>query len=302
MRYNDYCIIEKNIKRISKTNEICLVVKNDAYGFKISEIVPLAVKNNVKFFAVNNLNEALEVRKYTDSLILLIENNRNVLYKNLPDNILPNASSIEDITYYEANQIPYLVEVDDGMNRFGLKSLDIISDGLKYIRHIYVHFHMNRKENYDWITILKKYKHELGVSISFGGSLIYGYTNECLRLGRLIYSDSIHFYGNVINIKEIKPNETVGYDECYRSSVEQKIAILDVGYYNGLNPDFKGYVYCKNKYYRVIGRLCMNQTFVLVDDLIAVGDKMEFLGPHIRSDIFLDSNKFNEYCCFLLLK
>lgn len=302
MRYNDYSIIENNIKKISKTNEICLVVKNDAYGFKIDKIVPLAVKNNVNFFAVNNLTEALEVRKYSDGLILLIENNRSVLYKNLPDNILPNASSIDDITYYENNQIPYAVELDDGMNRFGLKSLEVISDGLKYIRHIYVHFHMNRKENYDWITILKTYKKNLGISISFGGSLIYGYTNECLRLGRMVYSDSISFYGNVINIKEIDSFESVGYDECYRANSKQKIAILDVGYFNGLNPDFKGYVYCNGKYYRVVGKLCMNQTFVLIDDLVNIGDKMEFLGSHIRSDIFLNSNKSSEYCCFLLLK
>jgi alanine racemase len=61
--------------------------------------------------------------------------------------------------------------------------------------------------------------------------------------------------------------EGLGYTRGYTSEKDELIAVLPIGYYNGLNRKLKGfYVLANGKRYKIVGNVCMNHMFVLVDE------------------------------------
>ena len=69
---NENVIID-NINRIKKTNDIILVVKDNAYGIGICRMVNIAKKCNIDYFAVKNIEEAMFVRAlYPKSKIYIL--------------------------------------------------------------------------------------------------------------------------------------------------------------------------------------------------------------------------------------
>ncbi|MDE7214100.1 MAG: alanine racemase, partial [Anaeroplasmataceae bacterium] len=64
-------ILEQNIRNILKTNQLMLVVKDDAYGFGIDRVVPLARRLRVRDFAVKSIEEGKLVKSlYPEANVL----------------------------------------------------------------------------------------------------------------------------------------------------------------------------------------------------------------------------------------
>src|SRR5262249_27483338 len=77
--------------------------------------------------------------------------------------------------------------------------------------------------------------------------------------------------------------ETVGYSQSYRVQREkEKIAILPIGYYDGLHLNYsgKGYVLIHGKKAPMVGRICMDFMMVNVTDIpeAQIGDKVLIFG------------------------
>ncbi|MDF1496953.1 MAG: alanine racemase [Patescibacteria group bacterium] len=69
--------ISKNISAVrnllSRETDLVAVVKSNAYGHGLMEVVQIAYKNNVKRFAVDSIDEALKIRSvYSDAWILVM--------------------------------------------------------------------------------------------------------------------------------------------------------------------------------------------------------------------------------------
>ena len=167
---------------------------------------------------------------------------------------------------------------------------------------MYIHFYDERMDFTKYISKIKRLCYKYNKKCHFGGSMLYSKTNEKLRIGKMIYSDSLKLYGNVVMIKSIKKGETVGYESLYKATKDEKIAVIDIGYFNGLKTNFNGFVCIKNIKYRIVGKVCMNHSFAIIDDNVYIGDIAEFFGDNINIFDFLEHNKMTEYECFLSIR
>ena len=70
----------------------------------------------------------------------------------------------------------------------------------------------------------------------------------------------IKLKAEILQIKKIKKNQYIGYNQTYRSKNAIIIAILGIGYADGVSRILsnKGYVFYKNIKFRIIGRISMD--------------------------------------------
>lgn len=297
----DYTIIEENIRKILSSNDVCLVVKNNAYGFGIENIMKIINSLNIKQLAVNTVEEAIKCREldYNGKIIIFGYNVKKInLIKKY--NILPTVGSKYEMDIYRKNKIKYVVEIDTGMNRFGFKAFDYTMLADEYVDSVMAHFYKKTSDNKNLMSIIDSECNKYNKPVSYGGSIVYGQTDKCLRVGGMAYRGATRFYGRVISIKNVLKNETIGYEGKYKARFDCKIAILDVGYVNGIRRGFSGYVALNGKRYKTVGLICMNHTFVLVDNNVSENDLMEFFGEEISLNDFLRGNYMSEYESFFI--
>lgn len=87
------------------------------------------------------------------------------------------------------------------------------------------------------------------------------------------------FFTEVIEVKEVKKGEIVGYAGMYDANEDIKVAILPYGFadYLYVNPSF---VVINNKKYKILTNY-MDITTILIDDSVSVGDTVEIFGDKI---------------------
>lgn len=83
---------------------------------------------------------------------------------------------------------------------------------------------------------------------------------------------------HVCQLKEIRKGETVSYGRTYKAESDKKIAILPIGYFDGIDRRFSnnGSVKINGHFCQIIGKICMNITMVDVGNAgrIKVGDEV----------------------------
>lgn len=92
----------------------------------------------------------------------------------------------------------------------------------------------------------------------------------------------LSLYSKVIEVKNVNKGEYIGYSESYKAETNIKVAIVDIGYKDGIgrkNNNRK--VLINGKLYDVIGDIEMCMILVKVDDNVKVGDEAELFGENI---------------------
>jgi alanine racemase len=86
----------------------------------------------------------------------------------------------------------------------------------------------------------------------------------------------------VVSLREIPPGATVGYDATFTAQRPMKLALLPVGYADGVNRllSNRGEVLVRGKKAGVVGRVSMDHTTVDVTDVegVEVGDEVVLIG------------------------
>lgn len=91
----------------------------------------------------------------------------------------------------------------------------------------------------------------------------------------------------ILQIKDVKKGETVGYNAAYMADEDIKIAVLAIGYNNGIGHKNLGRtVVINGKRYPVIGELGMNMIAVRADDSVKLSDTVTLLGNGITLGMF----------------
>ena len=293
--------IIENINKIKKTNDIIMVLKDNAYGIGICKMINIAKKCNINFFAVKNIDEAIFVKSlYKESNVLLLGKiNRKEINEIIKYGIIPTINDYTDYLLFKENNIESHLEIDIGMNRFGIKNnyLAIINDNI--ITAIYIHLYNNNIGKN--IKFIEELGNKYNKKIHIGGSVAYGMTKSTIRIGRMLYENSISMYGEIVNIKKVKELETVGYDGLFNVTKDSYIGVCDIGYKNGLNVYSRSNVMINDKLYKLVGKVCMDQSFILIDDSVKIGDKVEFIGNNIDMSKFLKENNMTFYEALLFL-
>lgn len=122
----------------------------------------------------------------------------------------------------------------------------------------------------------------LGFDVIRVGIAIYGYHsskhvyNFCKRK-KINFVPVLSLKTKVAQVKEINRDSCVSYGCDFISKKKMKIAILPVGYYDGLDRKLggKGFVLIKGKKARIIGRVCMNMMIVDVNKIAEVSPNDE---------------------------
>lgn len=112
------------------------------------------------------------------------------------------------------------------------------------------------------------------------GIIMYGcYPSDEIMTERLELKPVMTIKTRVSHVKEIEAGEKISYGCTYDAKEKERIATLAIGYADGVvrgrkNPK----VSINGKFYDIVGRICMDQCMVKVDDSVEVGDEAVIFG------------------------
>lgn len=122
------------------------------------------------------------------------------------------------------------------------------------------------------------------------GIALYGYYLPFERAGREVSGSKLRlavkpvltWKTRILSLREMRANQALGYGGTYVTKAAARIAVLPVGYADGLNRQLssRGRVIVREHYAPIVGRISMDLTLVDVTGLpeIAVGDEVVLLG------------------------
>lgn len=314
--------IEDNVRTlISKYNDYKYyfgVVKADCYGHNDIKTVESIINGGCNYLAVATLDEAMSIRKYLKDIPILCLGIINQEYINecIKNNItitISNLSYLEKLIKYDTTNLKVHIKVNTGMNRLGVnnkeefnKIYQLIKDSNLYLEGIYTHIYEASNEE---LTLKQFNKFESITSdinleeipivhlCASDATMNYKklpYANGC-RLGIAMYGlaenkelnlkSTFSLYSNIIQINEVE-NETVGYNGTYKVNEKEYIAVVPIGYADGIIRKNTGRsVFINEKEYKIVGNICMDMLFIKVDKETKVGDKVTIIKDinHIES-------------------
>lgn len=282
--------------------KLCCVVKANAYGHGVENVVPF-LEDISDYFAVANVKEGVKVRAFTYKPILVLgafesSDLRDALSCDLVLSIY-NFESLRFILGLKSD-VKVHIKVNTGMNRLGfsLEELKKVKEILsKYpnikVLGMYSHIFDNSEQNLNkqknlFDRAIKEFCGEkvpqdfvTHLSASGGIGLLKGNYNM-LRLGLGLYGypkgkSALSIFSKVVKITSLKKGDKVGYDGTFIADRDMKIATIPLGYYDGvpLRLSKGGYVLINNKKYYVVGKTCMDMFMIKVDESIRVGDSVK---------------------------
>lgn len=303
--------IEYNVKlMINKYNDYDYyfgVVKADCYAHDGIEVIKSIINAGCNYLAVATLDEALKIREFILDIPILCLGivNEKYIYECINNNITVTISNLDYLNRLLKKNCEGLkahIKINSGMNRLGINNKEEFNDVVKKIRDskivlegIYTHIYspLNEQATYNQYTKFEEITSDICLEdikiIHLGATdatINYKkkiYANGC-RLGIGMYGlmdtrsceyrSTFSLCSEVIQINEVE-NETVGYGGEYIAKEKQKIAVVAIGYADGIIRKNTGRdVFINNKPYKIVGNICMDMMFVKVDDTIKVGDKV----------------------------
>lgn len=90
---------------------------------------------------------------------------------------------------------------------------------------------------------------------------------------------TFRMYTNIIQIKTIKKGMYIGYGASYKVAKDTKVAILPIGYNNGIGRlNHNRYVLINNTECRILGDIGMNMITIEIADNVTMNDKVTVIG------------------------
>ena len=307
--------IEHNVKKIITTYSDYQyyfgVVKADCYGHDNIQTVKSIIKGGCNYLCVATLDEALEIRKELKEIPILCLGVIDKQYIDLciEKNIvitIPSLNYIEELDDIDTANLKVHLKINTGMNRLGIKDEKDLKKVYKIatskkinIEGIYTHIYKaSDEEKYNkQIDTFEKIIHvipleEIKVIHTSASEAMSNYrkpkdVNGC-RLGIIMYGFSnkkelclkstFALKSQVVQINDLKPGEIVGYNGIYEAKENEKIAVISIGYADGIIRKNTGRtVFINEKEYPIVGNVCMDMLFVKIDDKVKLYDEVEVL-------------------------
>ena len=126
------------------------------------------------------------------------------------------------------------------------------------------------------------------------GILMYGInaSYDCYNKYNVDFKPVMAVKSKVTSIKYINPEETVSYGRTFKADNKIKIASVGIGYADGVPRALSNRLIVKinNKKYHQIGRICMDQLMIEINDEnpIAIGDEVILIDPNESKDLTLE--------------
>lgn len=310
-------------KRLKPNVELKLVVKANAYGHGVEQIVKMAMDLGEKSFAVHSIDEAIEVKQYSSSINILIMG--PVLKNRLPE-IIENGFQtavfnygtlkvLNELTKEMQKPVKIHLKIETGTNRLGILKKDLLqffstisSNPYLVLDGIYTHFaniedttdHSFAYKQLEFFNNICQQTLKAGFNLFKSHSacsaaiLLFPETHlDLVRLGISQYglwssketflSYKIQHANNgedvlqpvlswktrIGQLKKITHGDCIGYGCTYKVTRDSLIAVLPVGYSEGVDRKLSnnGYFLINGSRAPIRGRICMNLTMVDVTDI-----------------------------------
>lgn len=317
---NNLCIVK------NKFNNICVMVKADAYGHNLKAVLSI-LKNRFIWFGVANENEAISVKKYaSESRVLIvgkIKNFEKVINKNISFTIdsIQEIQKVISICKNKQKVACVHIAVNSGMNRIGVKSLDtftkilsLINNNSEYVKvegvftHCFdadskgTHFYEQMKIFHKYVSLIQDKK----VIIHIGGSFVLKHKIpnfvNMVRVGYFIYGYGLaklkpvmKIESRIVNITDCKKGEYIGYGNKTKILADCKIACVPIGYADGLCRRLSD-KYCfkiGNKRAKIIGNICMDMCMIDVSQIdCKLGNRVVCLESALSQAKIVDTSPY----------
>ncbi len=306
------------------------VVKANAYGIGIEQAVPALSNAGCRTFFVAVVSEALRARAVSPESIIYVLN--GLLPSTAPIyaeyNLRPVLGSQDEILEWQNFSLQsgftgaVALHVDTGMNRLGLRPQEAVklhnNSAFKAINFQLLMSHFVSSEELsnplnttqiDTLVELKKHLEIPDISICNSSGFFLPqapFMNMC-RAGYALYGGNptpnapnrmqpvITLEAPIIMVRDVESNETVGYNAQWSAKTPRRIAVISVGYADGLSrqltaTDTKqgGFAYISGKLCPFAGRVSMDLITIDVTDLppeqAKRGTTVQLLGDKISVD------------------
>ena len=310
------------VKQLAPSAKIVSMVKANAYGHGVKDC--LAALNATDAFGVASLAEALEIRALgyqqpitliegifsADEMITAVENNVEVVVHHQPQLAWLRAHKKQ----YIDKSLKVWVKLNSGMNRLGFKFAEIIeviqslkAEGFTCV--LTMHFanadadhHPLNEQQKDQLLQVKaacepilasccnsaaifKWP-ELNFDFVRPGIMLYGASPFADRsIAELDIKPVMSFTAEIIALNHIKADESVGYGSTFVAKSDMDIAIVSIGYGDGLSACFSRFSSTKfmssinGQMTAIIGRVAMDMIAIDVTGLDApLGTVVELWG------------------------
>ena len=299
------------------------VIKSNAYSHGIDKIAEILDPLSCPFLVVDSLYEAYTLKNLgikTPILILGYTDHENLKLKKLNFSFaVYDIDTLHVLNKYQKG-VNVHIFIDTGMRREGI----VLNDINKFIKEMNgcknIHFeglmsHLADSDNIDskynrmqidnFIkaqTLFKnagfnfKWRH---VSATYGAINIDNTPFNLLRVGLGIYispmknldkkiQNVLSLHSRIIQIKDLKKGEGVGYNMTYKAKKNIKIAIIPLGYFEGVPRRLSncGFFMVKDVQCPIIGRVSMNLTTIDVSNV-----KNPMIGDDVT--VFSEDNNLN---------
>ncbi|MCL1902213.1 MAG: alanine racemase [Alphaproteobacteria bacterium] len=293
------------------------VVKADAYGTGATKTAAALYDAGCRNFFVANGAEGANIRPHVgDSNIFILNgiDEESVSLFN-EHRLTPVISNFDALNIWKANRLPGIrpiIQIDTGLNRLGFHESELckISDTDKS-EFSYVMSHLacadepGHPMNMAQLTRFESMRRffpglPATLSASNGNFLGPEFQFDMVRFGVALYggltaagfkpAPVMNLSAPVLQIIDLQPGESVGYNATFVAKKKTRVAVLAVGYADGLpwyiRISGRGKVFFGNASAPIIGSVCMDLTMVDVSDLpsVKVGDCAEIIGNHYGVD------------------
>ena len=310
------------------------VLKADAYGMGAAAVGQALYKAGARFFFVATPDEGVALRKAIPKAFIFVLD--GLVPRTAADyaahGLMPVLASMSQLTEWldfclnRGKAEPAALHFDTGFNRLGfrLKEVELVRRELDQSgfepQMIMSHFacadqpshEMTRKQNGLFQGVLNSFPN-IPASIANSAALMASkdYHYHLVRPGIAVYGGRaingrlnpmapvVSMHVPILQIKEARIGETVGYGAAYRLRRDSRIAILALGYadgyfraLSGIGGQVGGRVGINGTLAPVIGRISMDMTAIDITDvqgLVQPGDVVEILGPNIGIDDVADA-------------
>lgn len=271
------------LKKKSGCKKFCAVVKANAYGHGIENIVPI-LKDYVNYFAVATFNEALQVKSIEKNVPILVLSPE--IQPKIEKGIELAVASEQDVLKLENQKKNVFVhlKLNSGMNRFGLnvagakKVLSLIKT-CKFVKlkGVFTHFHSaeNKKllnaQNANFRKMLSQLDLPENIIIHASNSqaALAGVCCDMCRCGIGIYGFGnknlkpvLEIKSKLVCVREVEKGDFVGYSGGFVAPKKMKVGTIKIGYADGFLREFNfGSVSVLNKKCKILGNICMDCLF-----------------------------------------
>jgi alanine racemase len=305
------------------------VLKANAYGHGAVQLAKACERSSASFLIVAFLEEAIQLRKAGSAFDILVLNYFKPKYvlEALKYDISITAFSLDQmkeiVGYLKGSnkRLKVHMNVDTGMSRLGVKMIEkakelhefLTSADELILKGIYTHLAsadvpsdpMNSQQMMDFESFLKmlprlpQYVHACN---SAGSLLLKNCIGNISRIGIALYGlqpSTEHFidyiqpvmslHSTIAEIKKLKKGQSIGYGHIYTAHKEKKIAIVPIGYADGVPRSLsnKGSVLIKGKRAKMLGRVSMDQMTVDISEIndARIGEDVVIFGKSEKEEI-----------------